>query len=214
VNKERYLLPWILGALLVAGAALAITAVSTKSSATWSRQTPAVAAAQDPSLPVSREATPAPPPSPDPMRVPMASDPAATPASGVPAPTMPAAPEPAALSGQIWECTTRGVKTFSNNPCGEKSTLLEVGPINTMHPPPAPHYARAYSPAPQYATAYADPAASYDQNDYSDQVGSETGGDTYTIVQGGAFVPRRHTLHPPHHPSYRHGPPGPMPKKY
>ncbi len=48
MNKERDLLPWILGTLLVAGAALAITAVSTKSSATSSRQPQAMAAAQGP----------------------------------------------------------------------------------------------------------------------------------------------------------------------
>jgi hypothetical protein len=208
VNKERDLLPWILGGLLAAGAALAITAVATKSAATSSRQPPAIAEAQGPSLSVSRPTTSL-PPIPEEMRVPAASDAAATPASAVPT-----AAEPAAPGGQIWECTTRGVKTFSNNPCGEKSARLDVGPINTMNPTPAPHYARAYSPTPQYATAYPDPAASYDQDDYSDQVGSETGGDTYTIVQGGGFVPRRHIVHPPHRPPYHHGPPGPMPKKY
>ena len=205
MNKERDLLPWILGGLLVATAALAVTAVATKNGVPSSPQAAAIATAHAPPVPVSQPVS-----SPAPNAVEMRSQ------AGEPdtAAALEVA-QSAAPGGQIWECTTRGVKTFSNNPCGEKSTLLEVGPVNTMIPTPAPQYARAYGPAPHYATAYTDPGASYDEDDYSDQAGSETGGDTYTIVQGGAFVPRRHPSHPhphPHRPPYHHGPSGPMPR--
>jgi hypothetical protein len=203
MNKERDLLPWILGSLLIATAALAVTAVATKNGVTSSLQATAIAA-HAPPVPISQ---PAPSPAPNPVEM---HSPAAEPDTAADV------AQPEAPGGQIWECTTRGVKTFSNNPCGDKSTLLDIGPINTMQPTPVPQYARAYNPPPHYASGYTDPGPSYDQDDYSDQAGSETGGDTYTIVQGGAFVPRRHPLHQhphPHRPPYHHGPSGPMPKK-
>jgi hypothetical protein len=100
------------------------------------------------------------------------------------------------------------VKTFSNNPCGDKSTLLDVGPINTMSPPAAIHYARGYGPEPRYATGYADQSAPADADDYSDQYAAETGANSYTIIQGVGLVARRRPEHfhrpqpaPPHHSS-------------
>jgi len=126
-----------------------------------------------------------------------------------------AAPESPAQSGQIWECTTKGVKTFSNNPCGDKSTLREVGPINTMNPTPVVHYARAYAPEPRYAPAYSDSDGAADQGSYSDPVSAESGGNSYAIVQGVGFVARRRPEHHPHHrPMPNHHNSGPMPRKY
>jgi hypothetical protein len=89
------------------------------------------------------------------------------------------------------------VKTFSNNPCGEKSTLLDVGPINTMNPTPAIHM-RGYGPEPRYATGYADQSTPAD-TEYADPYGAETGGDSYTIIQGAGLVARRRPqhFHPP-----------------
>jgi hypothetical protein len=84
------------------------------------------------------------------------------------------------------------VKTFSNNPCGEKSTLLDVGPINTMSIAPALHYG-AYGPQPRYASGYADQNG--DADDYSDQNAADTDGNSYTIVQGVRFVAHRHPEH-------------------
>jgi hypothetical protein len=56
---------------------------------------------------------------------------------------------------QIWECTINGLKTFSDNPCGEKSTLREIGPINRMDPtpilPPSRSYVRESSAQPNYS---------------------------------------------------------------
>lgn len=100
---------------------------------------------------------------------------------------------------------TKGVKTFSNNPCGEKSTLLDVGPVNTMNPTPAIHYARGYVTEPRNTTAYADRSAPADADEYSDQYSSESGGNSYTIIQGVGFVPRRRPEHP-HRPANHHNP--------
>ena len=124
------------------------------------------------------------------------------------------APDSPAPSGQIWECTTKGVKTFSNNPCGDKSTLLEVGPVNTMNPTPAVHYARAYSSEPRYAPAYADSDSATDQNSYSDTASAESAGNSYTIIRGVGFVARRRPEHPHHRPTPDHRNFGPMPRKY
>ena len=221
MNKERSLLPWIFGAVSATAAAVAITAVSSNRTA----PTPVLAAQS--TLPVLQ--SPAPPAA-------LASPAAPTPAAAAQAPAALAAdaipgaegdqtappsasqaqavPEAPAPSGQIWECTTKGVKTFSNNPCGDKPTLLEVGPINTMNPTPAVHYARAYSPDPRYAPSYADANNAVDQDSYSDAI-ADSGGNSYAIIQGVGFVARRR----PEHPHHRPAPPnhhnfGPMPRKY
>jgi hypothetical protein len=133
-------------------------------------------------------------------------DPAqATEPARVPAPAPPpvqAAVQSETGGGQIWVCTTKGVKTYSNNPCGEKATLLDVGPINTMNATPVDRYPRGYQPEPRYAPAYNDQASESEEN--SDQYGSETSAP-YTVVQGLAFVPRRHVEHP-HRPPHHHNP--------
>jgi hypothetical protein len=84
--------------------------------------------------------------------------------------------------------------------------LLDVGPINTMNATPQNRYPRGYQPEPRYASAYNDQAPS---EDYSEQYGSETGATSYTIVQGLAFVPRRHIEHP-HRTPYQHHNPMPV----
>jgi hypothetical protein len=112
--------------------------------------------------------------------------------------------QPAVQNGQIWECVTNGVKTFSNNPCGEKSTLLAVRAINTMNPTPVAPYARTYAPQPQ-SPGYDDQNTYSDQDAYGEQ-GAETGVNSYTIVQGLAFLPRRRPDHPHHRPPFHHNP--------
>jgi hypothetical protein len=203
MNKERDLLPWIFGGLSAAAIAVAFAAVSTH------RATPAVApqviAAQPPAspsaLPVATTAQVTPP----------AAQPDSAPLSAPPsAPPQPqTAIEPDVQAGQIWECMTKGVKTFSNNPCGEKSTLLDVGPVNTMSPAPV-RYARAYAPDPRYAAGYPDQNAAAEDDDYSDQPG-DIGGNSYTIVQGVGLVPRRRAEnnHRPHYPPTQPAPPSP-----
>ena len=234
MTKERDLLPWILGGLSAATLAVAVTAVALhKGVAPLPEPVPlaaAVATSQAAPLPTTAAAPPAAvvtgpttggamagaesasaPPHAEPVQ------------ATVPAP----AAEPEVQAGQIWECVTNGVKTFSNNPCGEKSSLLEVRSINTMNPTPPIHYARAatqaqYSPqyapqyAAQYAPSYADAGApSESQEDYGDQDGADSGADSYTIVQGVAFLPRRRPPqhHHPHRPPYHHSPAQP-PRKF
>jgi hypothetical protein len=189
MKKERDLLPWILGGLSAAAMAVAFAAVSTH------RATPALApqviAAQSPAsppaLPMATTAQVAPP----------SAQPDSAPPSAPPQPQT--AVEPDVQPGQIWECMTKGVKTFSNNPCGEKSTLLDVGPINTM-PPSATHYARAYRPDPRYAAGYPDQSAPADADDYSDQNAADTDGNSYSTVLGVGLVQRRRAenIHRPH----------------
>jgi hypothetical protein len=206
MNKERNWLPWILGGLSATAVAVAFTAISTNRTAS-SNVPPAPLVASQPlaSPPSPTPAAAAPEPAPVSAALPE-PDPAQVPA---PAP-MQAAVEPEAPSGQIWVCTTKGVKTFSNNPCGEKSTLLDVGPINTMNATPLNRNPRRYEPEPRYAPAYNDQAPAPD--DYSDQTGSDTGANSYTIVQGLAFVPRRHAEHH-HRPPYHHNS-APAPRKF
>jgi hypothetical protein len=201
MNKERGLLPWIFGGLSAAAIAVAFAAVSTH------RTSPSL-----PSQVIAAQPPASPPALPAPMIAPAASPAAAlpatepdpTPGSTPPLPQVQNAVAPEMPGGQIWECVTNGVKTFSNNPCGEKSTQLDVGPINTMSAAAAIHYVRAYGPDPRYSTGYANQNAPADADEYPDEVGTESGGNSYTIVQGPGFVPRRRPEHhnrmpPPHH---------------
>jgi hypothetical protein len=201
MKQERDLLPWIFGGLSAAAIAVAFAAVSTHRAAPTllpsAVAAPALASA--PALPAPATAQ-APPQSAAPV--------AQADSAAVPAPAQAQTEvEPAARAGQIWECSTKGVKTFSNNPCGENSTLLDVGPVNTMSPIPAVHYARAYSPAPRYAAGYADQNAA-DPEDYSDPAAGDAGGNYYTIVQGVGLVSRRRPehLHRPAPPAAHHNP--------
>jgi hypothetical protein len=201
MNSKRDLLPWILGGLSVATIAAVITVAFAGKSAPSLRRAGA-GTAQVASAPDSVSA-PAPA-----AAAPEAATPAAAQTVPAPAAQSLATAEPALQTGQIWECMTNGVKTFSNNPCGEKSTLLEVRAINTMNPTPVVRYARANGPEPRYSPGYTDQDASSDQDVYSEQGPAETGANSYAIVQGFAFLPRRRPEHPhrppPHHDT---GPP-------
>jgi hypothetical protein len=207
MNKERNLLPWILGGLSVTAAAVAFTAISTNR-APSQNVTPAPLVASQPLASSMSPASPAPAAAAHESA--SESAPVSTPVSepdpvqvSTPAPAQ-AAVQPEAQGGQIWVCTTKGVKTYSNNPCGEKSTLLDVGPINTMNATPSNRYPRGYESQPRYAPAYNDQAPAAD--DYSEQYESETGATSYTIVQGLAFVPRRRAEHPHRPPHHQHSP--------
>jgi hypothetical protein len=210
MNKERNLLPWILGGLSAATIAVAFAAVSTHRNATTLAPPTTAVAAQTAARP--SDSTPAlPPPSSA-----QASAPDSTPTS-VPdsAPMLMAAQtqtavEPPVQAGQIWECTTKGVKTFSNNPCGEKSTLLDVSPINTMSATPAVHYARAYGSEPRYAQGYPDQGAPAEEQ-YTEDYGTEAGANSYAVIQGAGFVAHRRPEHshrpaPHHNPGHTSGP--------
>jgi hypothetical protein len=156
MRKDIDLLPWILGALTMAIVGGAI-AVGTNHG---SPPTPAQATNQKASPPTPAVMTlEAPPPSP-------ADDAAATPdqAQPVAAPTV--------QSGQIWECTTNGQKTFSSKPCGDKATLRDVGPINVMNSTPIFEPRRAYQAEANYPPDYSYPDAQESQdNSYPAVIG-------------------------------------------
>jgi hypothetical protein len=233
MKSQTGLLPWVLGGLSVAAVAVVITVASAGKTAAPSLSPPSLspegaasaqaAAPNSPSLlpaavsaaTVATEpavATVAAAPAVVPASV---SDPETAPPPGAQAQT---AAEPEVQSGQIWQCVTNGVKTFSNNPCGEKSSLLEVRTVNTMNPTPVARYARTYAPQ-TYSPAYADQNSSSDQDDYGEQ-GADTAANSYTVVQGVAFLPRRRPDHPHHRPPFHHNPgnnpghnPGAPPRK-
>jgi hypothetical protein len=219
MKSQTNLLPWIVGGLSVATIAVVIAVASAgkttvpSSPPAGTTTTQVTSVPDSPSSPASGPATAA--NIATEAAVPsVAAAPAAAPASrpdsetaqlpAAQAPAQPLAPaEPAVQSGQIWQCVTNGVKTFSNNPCGEKSTLLDVRAINTMNPTPVVHYARNYAPQPD-SPAYDDQNTS-DQDAYGEQ-GADNAVNSYTIVQGVAFLPRRRPDHPHHRPPHHHNP--------
>src|SRR3984957_4893710 len=206
--KQRGLLPWILGGLTIAGVAAAIMVSSDRP------VTPSLPQAGAPiSAPVSlplpapaTEAAPAPA-----TQVASAVETADMPDASAPQPTAQAQTntEPTVQSGQIWECTTNGQKTFSNNPCGENSKLLAMREINTMNATPEVRDQRAYGRDPRYAPQYTDQNTYADQNayagedTYAEPGNGEYGGTSYAVVQGLAFLPRRRPEHP-HRPESQH----------
>jgi hypothetical protein len=199
MNNQRDLLPWILGGLAVATAAVVITVASAGKTAPSLRPGGAATAQVTPApdsvslpVPAAEAAMPA-----------VAAMPALAEAAPLPAAQPQATAEPELQTGQIWECMTNGVKTFSNNPCGEKSTLLEVRAINTMNPTPVVRYARANGPEPRYSPGYADQNNYSDQEVNGEQAPAETGVNSYAIVQGLAFLPRKRPEHP-HRPAPHH----------
>jgi hypothetical protein len=215
MHRDRDLLPWILSGLLMASLAIAIGAASIESFASKNlsvRNLPA-----ETGLPANALAPvlPAAPPTAAASFTATASPIAA--ASGIAEPAVLSAP--AQLSGaptqaasrssepngRIWECTTQGVKTFSDNPCGEKSALREVGPINTMAPTPLVRYAGVNAPDPRYMPTYVNENAYDEQDSYSEPAQGESY-DSYPVIQGFAYLPRIRALHP-HRPIHHHGKP-------
>jgi hypothetical protein len=99
------------------------------------------------------------------------ADPSA--ANGTAGPAAPSSVPHTAPANQIWECTTKGVRTFSSNPCGEHPTVRELNPINVMEPAPMYRVTHTYStPAAQTGANYSistpdDGEGSYADNAYN-----------------------------------------------
>jgi hypothetical protein len=169
--KDRDLLPWILGGLSMATVAIAITVGS--DNATAPKRTPAPSQASAYALPPApAETVPAPVPE--------------------PAPTLAAARiqtvTPAIeRSSQIWECTINGQKTFSDNPCGDKSSLHKIGPINTMDPTPIFRSTPSYEPQSSYAP---EPQSSY-APDYAYPSEQQFADNSYPVYVGIPFHEHR-----------------------
>jgi len=148
MDKDRDLLPWIFGGLSLAAVATAVVLGSTYGNASKHLQLPSLTTA----LPLPEPPTQtvqAPTPAPAPILA---------------AAEIQTAAPPAEPNGQIWECTINGQKTFSDNPCGEKSSLHDIGPINGMEPTPILPHARSLVPQSSYQPEYSypdEPADSY-----------------------------------------------------
>jgi hypothetical protein len=195
--KDRDLLPWIFGGLSMAAAAMAITLASTYGNGPGN-------APKDSQTPSPITAHP----------LPWAQTPTAP--AGVPAPAPAAAPGQAPVAGQIqtlapptepgsqiWECTINGQKTFSDNPCGDKPVLREVGPINGMDPAPLLPRARSLAPESGYRPEYTYPGEQVDS--YPDD--QQSANNSYPVYIGIPY--REHSRpdhgHRPH--NHDHGPP-------
>lgn len=108
-------------------------------------------------------------------------------------------------NNQIWECTTNGLRTFSSNPCGTKSTVRQLNPINVMEPVPVYRPANSY---PQNLWAPSAPVRySHPDPDGAQDSAADTGYSGYPgviVVQRARHV-RPNTVRPhpqphPHHP--------------
>ena len=186
MDKDRDLLPWIVAGLSMATVAITITVASTNRTAPANYQAPRRTAVYAlPPAPADNAPAPAPAP------------PAA--AAAALAPTLAAQVQTVAPSkpptNQIWECTTNGQKTFSNSPCGDKPSLREVGPINTMDPTPLFAPSRSYEPQSSYQPEYSYPGT------------QESAGTSYPMVVAIPFYERRlpDHRHRPH--DHNRGPP-------
>jgi hypothetical protein len=189
MTEDRDLLPWILSGLSMAAVAMAIgvgltgrsTPAHTSSQAIPSMPTLATADL-NPKIPTGSASTSGVPSSTTPASlVPMPSQ------SVVAAQTPPVvAPTPSGT--QFWECTTNGIKTFSNDRCGSAAILREVGPINVMDASPVTSNVHWYGP---------------DSNDASDDyyaAAAQSADNSYPIVVGIPYLERRRPEHP-HQPN-------------
>ena len=179
--KQVDLLPWIFSGILLACVAAAVTVVSHKPAPSIS-QAPSQAAVH--AVPVAAAAAPAAAP----VAPAAPAAPAAIPAPTVTAVTAQTVPAPLPPGGEVWECTTNGQKTYSDNPCGTKATLRELSPINIMSSASAPPPPRSYRPDSNYApeSDYA-PDAYPSTPDYSDSA--------YPVLIG---IPYRERPRPDH----------------
>jgi hypothetical protein len=198
MHKYSDLGPWIFGAIATATVAAAITLAGKAGTTARPQQMPSPAIAEilpSPSA-VFKSLPPQLPAEPFPVSAPP-TPPAQSESQAVPALTEPAAP-----AGQIWECTTNGQKTFSNNPCGEKSSLREFGPINTMEATPVYRYPRNYQPEPAYYAPDRDDSA---MQDPADEPYQSSVGIPYLVHRRGerAHRPYQHSHGPAHGPAPR-----------
>jgi hypothetical protein len=207
MTEDRDLLPWILGGLSMAAVAMAIAVALTGRSSpahASSQAIPTLATAdlnrKIPNGGASIAATPN-------KGAPTGATPTGiAPASGAPSSTAPAslvaAPSqsvaatqtpPVAASSpsgtQIWECTTNGIKTFSNSRCGSTAILRDVGPINVMDASPVASNVHWYGPDSNEASP-----------DYYYPAPPQPADNSYPVVVGIPYLQRRRPEHP-HQPN-------------
>jgi hypothetical protein len=177
IDDEMDLLPWIMGGVLAACGALALAVGTHHRSAAQS-----LSASAEP-----RDAAVAalPPPT-APLPLPM-SEPASPPT------VAPAAPEksPPLPTGQVWECTIDGQRTFAGSPCGQGASIRQLNPTNTMEASPILPSAPSYAPMPSYAADYYEDGAPSADN------------RMIVVAQRNAFYERKRREHPS--PPHDHG---------
>jgi hypothetical protein len=197
MDKYSDLAPWILGGISAAAIAVAITVGSNNRTAPRTLPAPSPAIAEI--LPTASAIPQSPPPQLAAEQLPPTAPPPAQPQAIAMQPLT----QPQAAAGQIWECTTNGQKTFSNNPCGEKSSLREIGPINTMDPTPVFSQPRSYQPDPRYV-----------QDD--GYQGTQDADDSYPSPVGIPYFVHRRSERAQRPNTHTHGPAshGPAPRRY
>jgi hypothetical protein len=94
------------------------------------------------------------------------------------------------------------LRTFSNNPCGTKSTVRQLNPINVMEPAPVYHVTHTYAPStpPPAPVQYSYPVQDNTDETYPDN--ANAGYPTYIVVPRARHLrPHNARSHPhPHHP--------------
>jgi len=194
MTEDRDLLPWILGGLSMATVAMAIAVGLTgrtapaRASGQTTSSAPTLATVelspemQSSAAPAGSASTPNAP----------ASTASSSAAQASPAPpfapsvgTAQAQPAPNPSGNQIWECTTNGVKTFSNNRCGNAAVLREVGPINVMEASPASN-----------VHWYGGPDSNGAPDDYDYPSPPQPADNSYPVVVGVPYLERRRPERP------------------
>jgi hypothetical protein len=189
MTEDRDLLPWILGGLSVAVFALALAVgltgriMPTHASSPAFVPVPALATAE-----LSRRPSTHIPPSIDALASSMSSSAPTSAFAAPPAQSTRDAPPAAAAGTRIWECTTNGIKTFSNSRCGSTAVVREVGPINVMDSSPSVSNVHWYAPDSNRAP-----------DDYNPSPPPPVD-DSYPLVVGAPYLVRRRPEHH-HHPN-------------
>jgi hypothetical protein len=207
MDEDRDLLPWIFGGLSMATVAIALTVASSNGTVPNKSQAPTQTTAH---ISTDAQALLLPEAKALPKAV-VALPEAGLPAAPTSAPTFAAAQmqttaPPMESTSQIWECTINGQKTFSDNPCGGKSSLREIGPINRMDPTPIIPYARSYASESSYRPEYSYPGEQGDSNPGEQQFAA----NSYPVFIGVPFHEHRRPDHAHRpHDHYR----GPQPRR-
>lgn len=204
MDEDRDLLPWIFGGLSMATVAIAVTVAASNGTAPKKSHAPTQTAAQI--LPDTKGL-----PVPEAQALPQAVLASPRAVVALPQAGLPAAPTPSATfaaaqmqtaappmepTSRVWECTINGQKTFSDAPCGDKSSVREIGPINRMDPSPIVSYARSYGRDPSYQPEYSYPGEQPDTN-----AEQQSAGNPYPVFVG---IP----IHEHARPDHAHRPHG------
>jgi hypothetical protein len=202
MGKAGDLLPWITGGLMLAAVAVAIAVSSTNRNAPAIFPAPSQLAAPTTGV-LAATSTPAPAPA----SVPDPAPPIVPAVTVMPTAQIPPATRPAASSGQIWECTINGLRTFSGKPCGDKSLVHEIGPVNGMDAAPVLPYARSVDP-----DSRREPESSYSGDQENPDPAQEVARTSYPVFIGIPVHERRRPNHA-HRPDHGHYRVPPTPNK-